>query len=141
MELRKNLYNFLKYATILACLVAFISNVYETSKAYFNDATIVFSSTQNDRAKLPLPTLIMCVSSPFKHFPQHRSVYNQEEYYNLTVNLDNLLMEVAISNREQGQLQTVPFTQISIKELKTRYLGRCMSIQVVQEVSIIITKN
>ena len=138
MEVRKDVFIVLKYVTISGCLVAFILNVYGTSKAYFNDATMVLTSIQNDRTKLPLPILLICYSSPFKHFPQHRSIYNDEEYYNLTENLDNLLLEVAISTRHQSHEKTwqnVPFNRISMKELKTQYMGRCLSIQVPQKVS------
>ena len=145
MEVRNN-FIVLKYVTISGCLVAFILNVYGTSKAYFNDATMVLTSTQNDRTKLPLPILLICYSSPFKHFPQHRIreyKNNYEEYYNLTENLDNLLLEVAISTRQQSHEKTwqnVPFNRISMKELNTQYMGRCLSIQVPQKVSKRILK-
>ena len=132
MKDRDKLFRTLSLFTSIVCLALFFWFVYYICKKYFDNATLVLSSTQEQLGELPLPALIACYRTPYKRF-SNITIWNKEEYSSLTDDPQNMVRWVWIEN--------CPFCKgfrpkFNLSELVTVYSGRCLKIEVDTKVHV-----
>ena len=106
----------LRFLTLLFCLGWFVYNVWNSFQAFLNNATLVLSSTKHF-SELPIPLLLACYSSPYKHFTSV-PIYHLQEYYRQAKDPNHLL-----ANRTL-------WDALGKTELNTMYNGRCVKIHI-----------
>ena len=116
METKRRAYLVLRFVTLLFCLGWFVYNVWNSFQAFLNNATLVLSSTKHF-SELPIPLLLACYSSPYKHFTSV-PIYQLQEYYRQAKDPNHLL-----ANRTL-------WDALGKTELNTMYNGRCVKIHI-----------
>ena len=126
MSGKSKLYRNLKILTSLVCMVLFFWLVFHICQKYFDNATLVLSSTQDQLKELPLPSLLGCYKTPYKRI-SNITIWNKEEYSSLTDDPRNIVKHLKIED--------CPFCHgvipsHAVSELATVYQGRCLKIDV-----------
>ena len=118
----------LQAATVVICVGLFVVNVFGTALSFFNNATVVFSTTQITNARLPLPAFLVCNGSPYQRVG-NGNTSNWDERVYMSSTRDPEDFEVTVQIPVNGVGKDMDPKLYSRKVLNTVYHGRCLFIK------------
>ena len=123
MSNKSKTYHTLVLVSVVLCIVGFIYNTFGTFDKFINGGTLVLSESKS-YPQLPLPVFLLCNDPPYHEIPYgNNTIWQEDRYLQLTRNPEEILISAKNYN-------------VSVSELRTVNKGRCLVINVHQQVRL-----
>ena len=130
LELKKNIWYFIKTVTFIICLAGFVVNSSMIIKQFFIKQTITSKNLVHNK-ELDLPSFTICSLSGFKEKIKKFQDLKLNNYLEKTLGLDEILFQVNEMSIDK-LIENTTFWQITTTH--TKYKGRCHTIRYLKKV-------
>lgn len=136
-------WNALKLILVFICIVGFLFNSFVIFKQFIENETVVTNTIQESK-KLYFPSITLCGFSGFKQIVKDYSELKYESYINNTIEINEMLIEVADHDKRIWRAEPVrdtTFDKSGTWEISTTYSayrGRCYTINYKRKVCTIL---
>ena len=136
-------WNVLKLILVVICIVGFFFNSFVIFKQFIGNETVVTNKIQESK-KLYFPSITLCGFSGFKQIVKDYSELEYESYINNTIEINEMLIEVADHDNNVWRAEPVMDTTFDksgrweISTTYSAYRGRCYTINYKRKVRTMI---